>query len=260
MSLKSLTSIALSLTLILLCACSCSTPLQVRTPPPVVISKTVPSLQQAYYSTMAVVGHKNLKMYVKGTAVVLQREAKKPMCLLSAAHVIPKGEFCVLIGEIKRPAMNPGDPQNHDYKNLSIACIKAIDHRNDLVLLQSIDLLKESGPSVQLGSPARIGQSTWSIGNPLGFHRETSHSEIQSIVYSRTKTPYYHTGHAVYPGSSGGGLYDNRGKLIGITVAMRVHVLSLFGVGVIEILRLGNLHIHTQTIEKFLERAGGCSG
>ena len=85
----------------------------------------------------------------------------------------------------------------------------------DLCILQVEGL---SAPDVKRGSAKnlQVGQTVYAIGAPQGLDRTLS----QGLISALRETPegtVIQTSAAISPGSSGGGLFDAEGRLIGIT-------------------------------------------
>ena len=83
-----------------------------------------------------------------------------------------------------------------------------------------------NAPAVELGDVAGlvVGQNVYALGSPLGLELTLSAGLVSAlrgdderrIVMIQTTAP-------ISPGSSGGGLFDDRGRLIGLTtVALRM--------------------------------------
>ena len=64
-----------------------------------------------------------------------------------------------------------------------------------------------------------VGEPVFAVGNPLGFGLAVS-SGLVSVIDDREKPPQLIASVAISPGSSGGGLFDRAGQLIGITTAI----------------------------------------
>lgn len=97
------------------------------------------------------------------------------------------------------------------------AVLESSDKAHDLALLQV--------PGIR-GTPAtfgevkgtRIGQTVYAIGSPRGLELSLS----EGLISSMRSTPdgnMIQTTAAISPGSSGGGLFDERGRLLGFTTA-----------------------------------------
>ncbi len=64
-----------------------------------------------------------------------------------------------------------------------------------------------------------VGEDVYAIGNPLGFFTKTLSSGLISSLRGDSKLNIIQTNAAISEGSSGGGLFDAYGNLIGITTA-----------------------------------------
>ncbi len=95
------------------------------------------------------------------------------------------------------------------------ATLQYADPDRDLCQLSVPDL---QAPPVALGTAKklRVGQRVYAIGAPQG--RELTLSEgLISNLRPYEGSQYIQTSAAISPGSSGGGLFDDQGRLIGIT-------------------------------------------
>jgi hypothetical protein len=89
------------------------------------------------------------------------------------------------------------------------------DPDRDLCQLSAPDL---QAPPVALGTAKklRVGQRVYAIGTPKGLELTLSDGLVSSLrQYEGSQ--YIQTSAAISPGSSGGGLFDDQGRLVGIT-------------------------------------------
>ena len=134
-----------------------------------------------------------------GSAVVVEKEK-----LVTNCHVLRGAEWI----NVKR--------QNTMHR----ARLLHTDVERDLCILQAAEL---NAPAVTIGSlkSAKVGQRVFAIGAPQGLELTLSDGLISSlrrdaegnIAAIQISVPVSH-------GSSGGGLFDKDGKLLGITTAM----------------------------------------
>lgn len=77
------------------------------------------------------------------------------------------------------------------------------------------------GPAARLRAykELAVGERVYAVGNPLGFDLSVSEGLITALVNIRDD-PTIITNAALSPGSSGGGLFDAEGRLIGITTSI----------------------------------------
>lgn len=76
-----------------------------------------------------------------------------------------------------------------------------------------------AAPAAKLGSThaLRLGQKVFAIGAPQGLQVTVSEGVISALRDKGALGRYPETTAPVYPGSSGGGLFDEQGRLIGLT-------------------------------------------
>jgi len=100
-------------------------------------------------------------------------------------------------------------------KQAASATLKAGDPDKDLCLLAAPGLLAE--PS-RLGKTARlkVGDPVYAVGAPQGLELSLSEG-IVSQLRGGGPYPIIQTTVAISPGSSGGGLFNSKGELVGIT-------------------------------------------
>jgi hypothetical protein len=97
------------------------------------------------------------------------------------------------------------------------ATLQYPDVERDLCQLNVPDLV---APAVTLGSSTSIpiGQRTYAIGNPIGLELTLSDGLLSGFrKMEGSEVPRIQTSAPASPGSSGGGLFDRDGNLIGIT-------------------------------------------
>jgi S1-C subfamily serine protease len=88
------------------------------------------------------------------------------------------------------------------------------DEDKDICLLEAKGL---NGKSAQLGQASRlkVGEPVYAVGSPRGLELSLSEGIVSQLRGG--SPPYIQTTAAISPGSSGGGLFDDKGRLIGIT-------------------------------------------
>ncbi len=90
------------------------------------------------------------------------------------------------------------------------------DYSEDKCFIRSLTLQVRPVPNVKSFGDILQGERAYSIGAPLGYNRSLGEGIVSGK--HRSQTPrYVQTTAPISPGSSGGGLFDNRGNLIGIT-------------------------------------------
>lgn len=132
----------------------------------------------------------------QGSAVVIDTHT-----LITNCHVLAKA---------RRVSVQQG-------KTKFDARLELWDPERDLCRLKAPGLQARAIPAVA-SAQLRVGQSAYAIGNPRGLESTLSaglvsslrRDEAERVVLIQTTAP-------ISPGSSGGGLFDEHGRLIGVT-------------------------------------------
>lgn len=88
----------------------------------------------------------------------------------------------------------------------------------DLCLI-AVPGLKAVSAKLRTSDSVQIGEAVYAVGNPLGFGLAVS-SGLVSLADRQAPNPLIVTSASLSPGSSGGGLFDREGHLLGITTAI----------------------------------------
>lgn len=86
----------------------------------------------------------------------------------------------------------------------------------DRCVLEAKDITLHPVAGVRPFSELEEGERVFAIGNPIGRERTLSEGLVSQLQHTALAN-FVQTSAAVSPGSSGGGLFDERGNLIGIT-------------------------------------------
>jgi len=136
----------------------------------------------------------NRKSMSQGSAVVVARGKVVTNC-----HVVAKSRFILVMREKVR----------------HLATLELPDPERDLCQL---DVPKLDAPVIRIGNPQalRIGQRVYAIGNPRGLELTMSEGIVSALRAGR-QGQLVQTTAPISRGSSGGGLFDADGRLVGIT-------------------------------------------
>ncbi len=105
-----------------------------------------------------------------------------------------------------------------DGRNTEATGYLGVDEKRDLICIQVPERFKDiSCPDLSPLEDLRIGQKVIAIGSPQGFANTVSEGIISGIREFETGTKVIQTTAPVSPGSSGGGLFNDQGQLVGIT-------------------------------------------
>jgi hypothetical protein len=101
-----------------------------------------------------------------------------------------------------------------------LAKVEHRDTKRDLCQLQVPNL---AAPAVALGSSRelKVGQKVYALGNPKGLEVTLSDGLVSALRGPDGVEPIIQTTAPISPGSSGGGLFDGDGRLVGITTLQR---------------------------------------
>ncbi len=130
----------------------------------------------------------------RGSGVFLERDL-----LVTSCHVIARGSTFVAVQRQQRARGR----------------LAAYDEQRDLCALR-VEGLDATPARVGAGASARVGQRVYAIGTPEGFEHTLSEGLVSGLRQSAAG-PYIQITAPLSDGSSGGGLFDNEGRLIGIT-------------------------------------------
>lgn len=97
------------------------------------------------------------------------------------------------------------------------ATVLAGDLRRDLCLLEAKGLAAPAA-AIRLSSELKPGEPVFIVGNPLGFGLAVGSGLVSTIQRSDDDIRIYTSAPAA-PGSSGGGLFDAQGRLVGIVTS-----------------------------------------
>lgn len=137
---------------------------------------------------------------IQGSAVAIT-----PWLLATAYHVVRhSSQIQVQLGEQSAPAI-----------------LLSVDRQSDLALLAVTE--DRMNRVVRVPSVARrlppIGSRVYAIGNPLGLDLSLSDGLVSGLRRDGERGTMIQVTNPISPGSSGGGLFDQSGHLVGITVA-----------------------------------------
>ena len=105
-----------------------------------------------------------------------------------------------------------------DGRTIEAAGYMGMDEKRDLICIQIAERFKSgSYPDLAALEDLSIGQKVVAIGSPQGLTNTVSEGIISGVREFETGTKVIQTTASVSPGSSGGGLFNDQGQLVGIT-------------------------------------------
>lgn len=148
---------------------------------------------------------------VKDSVVIIKTlDAKGEETAFGSGVLLPSGKIatnCHVIKDGIRFEAGRG-------KNFVPATLYAGDEDKDLCLLQADKL---GGTPAQIGKAAtlKVGEAVYAVGAPQGLELSLSDGIVSQLRGG--PPPFIQTTAAISPGSSGGGLFDSAGRLVGLT-------------------------------------------
>jgi len=95
------------------------------------------------------------------------------------------------------------------------------EHSRDLCLLTTDEALPAVPAAIAPIDSVKVGEKVYAIGSPLGLELTLTDGIVSALRVAPNETlPGIQTSAAIAPGSSGGGLFDEDGRLVGVTVAI----------------------------------------
>ena len=135
---------------------------------------------------------------------------------------------CHVVDNAKRIAVYKSVARRADADNAFAARVRHADKRRDFCLL-NVDGLWGIAATVRKYATLKVGESVYGLGAPKGLDLSLSDgliSQLREIDGNRK----IQTNVAISPGSSGGGLFDREGNLIGIMTS-KITDESVEGIG-----------------------------
>lgn len=145
----------------------------------------------------------------KGYGVLTAKHVAEAEGILRACSMV-EPEHCVILGMFSGGI---GDELSDDWS------------------IFPISKLPKGTKTAKIGDGPKIGEKIWIIGNPFGRHRFVSSGTVGAIEEGYCLASAFSA-----PGNSGGGVFDSRGRLIGILVAIPVEREPINGlpIGVVD--------------------------
>jgi len=139
----------------------------------------------------------NKKDYMFGSAVAISKSLLATNC-----HVALWGNF-VFVGINNQP---------------SLGRLFYYNKKKDICIVE-ISGTKLNPVNIRPSKTTAIGEEVYAVGNPDGKERTISKGIISNKVFENGELMYLQTDASISHGSSGGGLFDKDGNLIGITTS-----------------------------------------
>jgi len=159
-----------------------------------IFKKTSPSIYLIVAAKNAE-GLKRGKDVYEGSAVAIS-----PTLALTNCHIVNKREALILV----------------QGKQKDVVTVVASDVKADKCIISAQTMKLHPIAVVRPYDDIAVGEKVYTIGNPSGLVGTLSEG-IVSGLRNQKGVRYVQTSAPISPGSSGGGLFDERGNLLGIT-------------------------------------------
>lgn len=105
----------------------------------------------------------------------------------------------------------------------NVLYIAKVEHRDTKRDLCQLQIANFTAPAVRLGTSKelKVGQKVYALGNPKGLEVTLSDGLVSALRGPDGVEPIIQTTAPMSPGSSGGGLFDDDARLVGITTLQR---------------------------------------
>lgn len=173
---------------------------------------------QVMSSAVTVINDTGRKRIVLGGGVIVRARVGLPLQVLTVTHIASSlkpghGYVTVVYGSIQ--------------VNMRVRIAFECDQR-DLALLETTDTW--TGPDIAArvaDKSPRWGDRVWLVGAPAGEERTLAHGVLSNkVMCARSVGTCYKTDGELYFGSSGGGVFDQKGRLVGITDYVTVEYIE----------------------------------
>jgi Trypsin-like peptidase domain len=155
------------------------------------------------------------KRAFSSTVLLVMEDANGQPLSLGSGFIIREGQIAsnlhVVEGATRGYAKRVGQKTKYDIEGIT-----AVDSERDLVMLK----ISATGVPLSLGNSndVQVGESVYAVGNPQGLEGTFSQGIVSSIRNVDTDKLLQITA-PISPGSSGGPVLNDRGEVIGVSVA-----------------------------------------
>ncbi|MBN8532185.1 MAG: trypsin-like peptidase domain-containing protein [Alphaproteobacteria bacterium] len=174
-------------------------------PPDQVFAKVAPSVY-VVLAGKSVEHFKQKKEISQGSAIAISTDQ-----LITNCHVVAGKPFVLLVQE----------------RNVLPARILGGDAKSDRCLLSTVQNSVTPIGGIRSFGDLKVGERVYTIGTPAGLERTLGEGLVSGL---RTVEPHgklVQTTAPISPGSSGGGLFDSKGNLVGVTTFLLKNMQQL---------------------------------
>lgn len=160
-----------------------------------------------------------------GSGIVILKQGEL-IYVLTSAHFFGDEEVRIELAEQKLSLSDIfdveiiADVKNEEEKLERIkapAKIYRVDHKRDLALITMRSIEQEFIPAQIARKEPYVGEDLWVVGNPLGMHGTLTKGVLSSKDRMRESgNVFWQTDAGAVSGSSGGGVFNKSGRLVGV--------------------------------------------
>lgn len=169
--------------------------------------------RSSYLASVAIVGDDGRS---RGSGTIIRFKKGEPLIVLTAAHVVQSMQE-------KGLSLSVSLTYKTYTRNMELA---KMDEEADLAVLRGLDDEDRDGPAARVGVfSGRIGDEVYAIGSPLGHRHTLTTGRISNFITKKKILHIRMTAESFF-GSSGGGVFNKNGELIGVVKG----ILSIKGI------------------------------
>jgi S1-C subfamily serine protease len=194
-----------------LLGCTCLTPTKSPMAPEV---RVVEHLATPYKASIDIT-LSNQK--VRGSGIIVENKAGRKLYVVTAWHVVDGVTDSIFVRDCYDVPIN----KICSYKEM---IVKHKIEDADIALLESKLTLTEDGPFALVAkADPKLGETIFMIGAPSGRNRSITKGILSNFLVKANGMKLYVTDAVIFFGNSGGGMFTERGELVGVA-----HAIILF--------------------------------
>jgi len=195
-------------------------------------------IEDMYFSSVSVTNNVGKS---SGSGTIIWNKGGDYMMVITSAHVIKSMQK-------RKKAIHITFTYSSAIKPMKVV---KLDEKKDLALLMGYAKEVSDGPYVRVATKSpNIGDTVWAIGTPMSVKSTVTKGNLSNFVWEeKPKRLTYRFTADVFFGNSGGGVFNERGELVGVVDSISYLRMSVFSSMLIP---GGNYAVGLEEIRKFL--------